>query len=566
VIAYAATHGTNLLPQVRPTQLSGIEINPYAQQLAQVVIWIGYLQWKYQNGFPAPRNPVLEPIDTIREMDAILDLSDPEHPKEPEWPKADFIVGNPPFLGTKKLRSELGDRYADALFAMYGDRIPNFSDLCCYWFEKGRAAIERQRVQRAGLLATQGIRGGLNRKVLERIRESGEIFFAESDRNWILDGAMVHVSIIGFDDSTEKLRSLDGVHVGQINANLTALTDTTKARHLPRNKSLGFIADVKAGQFDLPDSEATSLLRLPNPNGKPNSDVLRPWVNGRDVVQRPRDYWIIDFGAEMTRANACKYEALFKIVEKRVYPERAKVKRKRYREWWWLHAEPCAVMRTRLNPLSRFLVTTTVSKHRLFAWLAGAVLPDHQLVAFANDGDDFFGILQSRIHEMWAMVQGTQVRDRESGFRYTPTTCFETFPLPNPTATQGAAIAEAARELDRLRTAWLNPPEWVREEILEFPGSADGPWRRYVHDPDARGIGTVRYPRLVAKDAEIAKQLAKRTLTNLYNERPTWLDLAHRRLDEAVFAAYGWDPGLTDDQLLEKLLKLNLERAAEESQ
>jgi hypothetical protein len=120
--------------------------------------------------------------------------------------------------------------------------------------------------------------------------------------------------------------------------------------------------------------------------------------------------------------------------------------------------------------------------------------------------------------------------------------------------------------LNALRTRWLNPPEWTREDILEFPGSADGPWRRYVHDPDARGVGTVRYPRLVAKDAEIAKHLAKRTLTNLYNERPTWLDLAHRRLDETVFAAYGWDHALSDDQLLEKLLKLNLERAADESQ
>ena len=116
-----------------------------------------------------------------------------------------------------------------------------------------------------------------------------------------------------------------------------------------------------------------------------------------------------------------------------------------------------------------------------------------------------------------------------------------------------------------MRTAWLNPPEWTREEILEFPGSADGPWRRFVHDPDSRGIGTVRYPRLVAKDAETAKHLAKRTLTALYNERPTWLDLAHRHLDEAVFAAYGWNPSLTDDQLLEKLLALNHARAAEES-
>lgn len=143
------------------------------------------------------------------------------------------------------------------------------------------------------------------------------------------------------------------------------------------------------------------------------------------------------------------------------------------------------------------------------------------------------------------------------------TTCFETFPFPEPTDAQREPIAGAARELDRLRSAWLNPPEWTRQEILEFPGSADGPWARYVHAPDARGIGTVRYPRTVPLDAECAKELKKRTLTNLYNTRPTWLALAHGKLDEAVFAAYGWDAGMSDEELLAALLELNLARAAE---
>ena len=134
--------------------------------------------------------------------------------------------------------------------------------------------------------------------------------------------------------------------------------------------------------------------------------------------------------------------------------------------------------------------------------------------------------------------------------------------MPDCNGSQRELIVGAAKELDALRNNWLNPPAWTREEILEFPGSVDGPWGRYVHDPDSRGVGTVRYPRLVPRDAETAKHLAKRTLTNLYNERPTWLDLAHRRLDAAVFAAYNWPAGLTDDQLLEKLLALNLERAA----
>ena len=145
--------------------------------------------------------------------------------------------------------------------------------------------------------------------------------------------------------------------------------------------------------------------------------------------------------------------------------------------------------------------------------------------------------------------------------RYTPSTCFATFPLPNEAESHHQHISATAIRLDQLRKSWLNPPEWVREEILEFPGSIDGPWSRYVHDPNVRGIGTVRYPRLVAKDAHVY-DLAKRTLTNLYNERPTWLDLAHKAVDEAVFDAYGWDPSMTDEQILDALLELNLERSA----
>jgi hypothetical protein len=217
-----------------------------------------------------------------------------------------------------------------------------------------------------------------------------------------------------------------------------------------------------------------------------------------------------------------------------------------------------------LLPLSRFLGTVTVAKHRLFVWFSAPSLPDHQVIVFAREDDFFMGVLHARPHEVWALALGTQLREKESGFRYTPTTCFETFPLPLPASNVADAIGTAAKELDELRKAWLNPLEWVKEEVLEFPGSMDGPWKRFVHEADARGIGTVRWPRIVARDAEAAKRLAKRTLTNLYNERPAWLDLAHKKLDEAVFAAYGWPSDLTDEQILERLLALNLERAAAE--
>lgn len=220
-------------------------------------------------------------------------------------------------------------------------------------------------------------------------------------------------------------------------------------------------------------------------------------------------------------------------------------------------------MRRQIAPLARFLVTTTVSKFRVFAWLEAPTLPDHQLVAFGRDDDYFFGILHSRLHELWALKLGTRLETRP---RYTPTSCFETFPFPQPGVEHAQAIAAAAKELNELRENWLNPPEWTTTRVLEFPGSVEGPWSRLVHEPDDRGIGTVRYPRLEPHDEECAAKLKKRTLTNLYNERPAWLAHAHAKLDAAVAAAYGWPADLSDEEILERLLALNLERAAEEKQ
>jgi len=550
----------SFLPLVGPWQFYGIEINPYAFDLAQTTLWIGYLQWIQANGYGTPTEPILRRMDNFQNRDAILDLTDPHNPREPDWPAVDFIVGNPPFLGGKKLRAELGDDYIGALFSVWKGRVPAEADLVAYWLEKARRHIAEGKCRRAGLLATQGIRGGASREVLKRIKETGDIFFAESDRAWILDGANVHVSMIGFDGGAEGEKVLDGNAVGTINANLTASADTTQARLLSENSNLAFMGDTKGGALDIPEATALEMMTLPNPHGRPNSDVIVPWINGLDVTRRPRQMFIIDFGTQMSEAEAASFEAPFAYVQKNVWPIRKDNKREAYRKNWWRHVEPRPGMWSALSQHSRFIATLTVSKHRLFVWMNATTLPDHQLIVFARSDDYFFGVLHSRLHEVWSLAQGTQVRERESGFRYTPTTCFETFPFPDATPAQQTAIADAARELDVLRQRWLNPPEWTREEILEFPGTASGPWTRYLHDADAHGLGIVRYPRLVPRDADAAQQLAKRTLTNLYNGRPTWLDLAHRRLDTAVATAYGWPPDLPDEDLLARLLALNLER------
>jgi type II restriction/modification system DNA methylase subunit YeeA len=510
-------------PAVGPEAVLGIEINPYAAELARVTIWIGEIQWMLNHGFAYRRDPILRPLDSIATMDALLDLSDPTNPREAEWPAAEFIVGNPPFLGGKFMRRGLGDANVDALFEVFDGRVPREADLVAYWHEKARAQIAASRTKRAGLLATQRIRGAASRPVLERVAETGGLFFARSDDPWVLSGASVHISFIGQDDGSETDRELDGRPVGSINANLTAGIDLTVAGGLRANAGLCFMSDTKGGPFDISAETARMLLASPNPDGRSNVDVVRPWINATDIAGRPRGMWIIDFGVGMPEHDAALYEAPFEFVRREVRPERIKNRRAAYAERWWLHIEPRSGMRAALKGMRRYIVTPAVSKYRLFAWVDSTTLADHRLLVIARDDDYTFGVLHSCAQEAWALATGSQLREIESGFTYTPTTCFEAFPFPRAKDVQREAIAEAARHLDRLRTGWLNPP-----------GLSDA-------------------------------DLAQRTLTNLYNARPAWLAQAHERLDVAVLAAYGWPTDIDHEDLLARLLDLNLARARGEA-
>jgi len=507
---------------VSPSQLHGIEINEYAHELAQITIWIGYIQWLVDNGYGLPAEPILKPMQTILHMDAILAHDTAGNPVEPEWPKADVIVGNPPFLGGNKIRAELGDQYVDALFYLYEGRVLAFSDLVCYWFEKARVMIESGQVKRAGLLATNSIRGGANRKVLERIKESGNIFWAQSDRDWILDGAAVHVSMIGFDNGSEKIKTVDNGQVIDINPDLTSKTNLTQAHRLEENANICFMGPSAKAPFDIDAELAHKMLAATgNPNGRMNSDVVRPVISAIDLVQNPRGKWTIDF-ALLPIKQAAAYEMPFEYIRKVVYPIRSKNRRAAYAEKWWQYAEARPGMRIALREKYRFISTPGVSKHRIFVWMDISILCNQGTLVFARDDDYFFGVLHSKYHEIWSLKQGTSLEDRP---RYTPTTTFETFPFPWPPGKElqagplVQAIARAALDLVEMRDRWLHPAD--------------------ASDVDRKS----------------------RTLTNLYNQHPTWLELAHQRLDAAVCAAYGWPDDLSDELILEKLLALNLERA-----
>ena len=536
-------------PAIGPANVKGIEINPYAAELARVSVWIGEIQWMRRNGFAATRNPILKPLDTIECRDAILT---PDN-TEPDWPEADVVIGNPPFLGGKLLIANLGEDYVSQMFATYAGRVPAEADLVCYWFDKAGQQIASGKATRAGLVATNSIRGGANRRALSVATNNRRIFEAWSNEPWVIDGAAVRVSLVCFsragDESVAGTR-LDGAAVNEIYTDLTARrdgvgVDLTNARRLAENDGVAFMGDTKGAPFDIAGDLAREWLCLPaNPNGRTNADVLKPWVNGMDLTRRPAGKWIVDFGVTMPVGEAALYEEPFRWVAENVRPAWDGQREAGRREAWWLHHRPRPSMWAALDGLSRYIATPRLAKHRLFVWLDAGICPDSQLIVIARDDDTTFGILHSRFHEIWSLRLGSSLEDRP---RYTPTSTFATFPFPTglvpnvsaaeyATDPRAAEVADAARDLVTKRDRWLNPPEcveWVDEPVSGYP------------------------KRPVPRNDQAAKELKKRTLTNLYNTRPQWLANAHEALDEAVAAAYGWPADISDEDVLRELLTLN---------
>ena len=406
--------------------------------------------------------------------------------------------------------------------------MPGEADLVTYWFEKARSHIASKKAGAAGLVATNSIRQTGSRPILERIGESGRIFHAWSDEPWVNEGANVRVSIICFDaEKPAGSAILDGKPVAEINADLTeggsSKHDLTKARRLAANAECSFFGLLLAGKFAVDNDTAQRWLQEANPNGRPNSDVLRPILNGNDVLKTPSNRWVIDFGTDMTEAEASLYAAPFAYVEQVVKPERITNREASRAKYWWRLGRPRPELRTALKPLQRYIATVETAKHRVFVWLPVSVAPEHRLIVIAREDDTTFGILSSRIHVTWALAQGGTLEDRPV---YNSTQCFDTFPFP------------AGMEPNR-------------------------PSANFATNPHALAIAEAAR-NLVEKRQNVLKS-GRTTLTSLYNERPTWLNDAYARLDAAVAAAYGWDDwdaGLADDEILKRLLAENLSRVA----
>ncbi len=568
-----------------PGNVLGIELDPYAAELARVTVWIGEIQWMLQNGYPVSDRPILKPLDNIENRDALLNADG----TEAQWPKTDAIIGNPPFLGDKMMRGDLGDAYVTTLRKCYEGRVPGGADLVTYWFDKACKQILAGNAVGTGLVSTNSIRGGANRKVLDNIVADLTIFDAWSDEPWVNEGAAVRVSLVCFgsgelaaryaDIAQTPLRAdsllphtaqaacnLDGMPVERINADLNGgaanSVNVIHANKLKDNKGTSFQGPVLVGPFEVEFQEALPWLDQPNPNGFQNKEVLHPLINGKDIANRSRGLWVVDFD-NRTEAESSLFERPFEYVKKEVKPLRDSNRDESRRTRWWLHGRLGTDWRAAVKRVDRYIATSRVAKHRVFAWFPSVAWPSDAVVGIARGDDTTFGILHSRFHELWSLRMCTWLGVGNDP-RYTPTTCFETFPFPAyltpkdtadwrgtipadcPVKAVAARIAAAAEKLNSLREAWLNPPEWVE----------------WVITPEEEKAGFPKRP--VAKPGHEA-DVKKRTLTNLYNTRPAWLDMAHKALDATVAEAYGWTdytPEMPDEEILRRLLALNLERSA----
>ena len=600
--------------QVHPRQMHGIEIDPIAHALASIVVWIGYIQWRINNGYGQEfAEPILEELEgNIVCKDAILPPSVPQKnqgdgaqppshgacrgeaatrpqdqpPSVPEkrqeegvdWPAVDVIVGNPPFLGGKKQRRELGDEYIGRLRRSF-PQIHGEADLSTYWFEKANEQIEAGMARRAGLLSTNSIRGIRSRPVLDRIKETGDIFMAWSDRDWILDGAAVRVSMIGFDDGSETAKVLDGEIVNEINPDLTGTDYISAALGLKENRNISYMGLSPTGNFSIDDKLAQVMLAA----DKRNADVLKRYISGTDITKRDRAKWIIDFtGFDLSQAE--RHEAPLRHLLEQVKPFRDSHRNRKLQEVWWQFEATRSGMIRALGSVRRQLMTSLTAKHRFFVWYPSEARAANTVVTIARDDDYMFGMLHSQIHVVWALRKGATLEDRP---RYNNSTTFETFPFPWPPGHEDlahpahAAISAAAAQLHEERDAWLNPssPEGgCRGDSVNRP--------QETRPPNA-GVSAKRPYSSPAGESGVwgggESQMKDRTLTNLYNALHVFrgrssmktkpaaadfaprLDALHRALDEAVCAAYGWDVAILEDEeaMLRRLLELNLERAAQ---
>lgn len=569
------------MEEVDPSQFYGIEVKPWAREIAELTLWIGFHQFWRQHHQEQPAEPLLRDTGTLECRDAVLAwdarvaASGPARPdptpRQPhpvtgrlvpdpdatlpdveyvgarpaEWPPADFIVGNPPFLGKLKQREALGDGYVAALRSAYPG-VPDAADLVMYWWAKAAEAVAQGRTLRAGLITTNSITQSTNRPVVATAAERGaRVTWAIADHYWN-DGAgdarvRVAMTVVARAPTQATLVEVDGeanvvsIHHGpRLNLDLTVRADVAGAAQQPLTaargvSSLGFM--LAGAGFQVDEAEARRLLAA-DPR---HAALVRPLRSGKDVTDRPRPIWVIDFGL-MTEEEARAYPVLYDIVRDRVRPERAANPRPSYAMNWWRFAEPRREWRAASAGLARYLVTPETSKHRIFVFADARVAASHSLVCIGLDDPFALGVLSSRVHATWALAAGARM-GIDATPRYNKSLCFESFPFPSATSAQREAIGAVAERIHAHRDAAL-------------AASPKATLTALYNVVDKLRAGAA----LTLRERDLHTATACATLRDLHDE-----------LDRLVADAYGWTWPESAATLLERLVALHDERVAEEA-
>lgn len=577
---------------VDPHQLLGLEVNPRAAAIADLVLWIGYLQWHFRtHGRAMPQEPVLKKFHNIEGRDAILafDRREPVtdaggqpvtrwdgrtfkkhpvtgeevpdetacvplfrhvNPREADWPEADFVVGNPPFIGNKRMRRALGDGYVEALRAAYPE-VPETADFVMYWWHKAATLVGGGKVRRAGLITTNSISQTFSRRLVElhvRERKAISLVFAVPDHPWIEseDGAAVRIAMTVFgplvdagilaevvaesETDSGEVEVMLKSRRGHISPTLRIGADAAEAKPLKANSNLSFMGITLIGEGFRLSKAILPALGL-DPAALPRT--VRPYIMGRDLAQQPEERFVIDFFG-LSEAEARKsYPVLYQHVLDRVKPERDQNPRRAYRERWWVFGEPREKLRSAVMGLTRYVATARTARFRVFQFVPAAALIDSNVVAVASDDAFVLGVLSSRLHLAWAARAGATLEDRP---HYTSSTTFEPYPFPACDEAAAQRIRELGESLDQLR----------KDSQAAHPGLT----MTAVYSV----LEKVRQSNpLTDKEKVVYDQALVSVLNKIYND-----------LDEAVSEAYGWPTEFTDDEIVERVVALNAQRAAEE--
>jgi hypothetical protein len=502
-----------------------------------------------------------------------------KNPRPAKWPQADYIVGNPPFLGTAKMREIFGDGYAETLRSTYPD-VPESADFVLYWWHKAADLARGGKVLRFGLITTNSLRQTFARRVVQAHLTATpplSLAFAIPDHPWVeaADGAAVRIAMTVGASREHSGRLLevaaekptdDGSEIvtfteasGRILSDLTIGTDASACNPLQANESLVSRGVQTIGNgFVVSNAQAREWMRF----DKNNAKFLKPFLNGKDLTSTPRDVWVIDFFANSQEVALKTAPTLYQHLLVTVKPERDQSNRQSYRQNWWVLGEPQPMLRRMIADLTRYIVSPVTAKHRFFIFLTSNFLPDQALNVFAFDDAFLLGVLSSSIHVMFALAVGGTLEDRP---RYNNSVCFDPFPFPDCTEPQRDRIRKIAEELDahRKRVQAQHPGLTLTGmyKVLEKLRTKAAVVGRVPAPGLPNAVGPVPSPgvspslALTPKEKEIHDKGLVSILKQLHDD-----------LDAAVFDAYGWPPTLTDAEILERLVALNAERAKEETQ